>query len=433
MKQSIYNYLTNNGVNGIIYNCRTDEVLELVPELLDLYKNHQENPDEIKNIHPDLYKYLCDKEFIVENDMDELNHMHLYWQREDAMTDTYNIIVNPTMDCNMKCWYCYEKHPKNTKISTSKISAVKNLIKSISQEKQYRLIDLSFFGGEPLLFFEETVKPIIMYAEDICKKNDMQLKLRFTTNAFTLTEEKLIFLKNYETSFQITLDGNERGHDLVRKTYNGEKTYKTIVKHIKDAIGIGFDIAVRFNYTAKSLPQFIDTVSDFKTFTEDERKKLNFTFHRVWQDNDGNPDEIERKILEIETIFRNEGFYVNPSLSNVYGRCYADKTNSIVVNYDGQLYKCTARDFTVENSEGVINDDGTISWNEKYYKRMAIRDGNSMCLSCRIYPLCHGGCSQFKLESKIETGCIKNLSEENKNELLEKRIRDIFAVQRLFN
>jgi len=68
MKQSIYNYLTNNGINGIIYNCRTDEVLELVPALLDLYKKHQENPDEIKNIHSDLYKYSQSPSFATRGD-----------------------------------------------------------------------------------------------------------------------------------------------------------------------------------------------------------------------------------------------------------------------------------------------------------------------------------------------------------------------------
>lgn len=324
MKQSFYNYLTDNGTNGIIYNCRTDEVLELVPELLALYKKYEDSPDKINDVHPDLYDYLCEKEFLVENNTEEMYRVHSYWQNEEQFADTYGIIVNPTMDCNMKCWYCYEKHFKNTKMDVSIIAAIKNLMTKISREKQYNFIDLSFFGGEPLLYFEEAVKPIILDADDICQKNKMHLKLSFTTNAFFLTEEKLTFLRKYEPSFQITLDGNERGHDSVRRTHDGEKTYKTIIKHVKDALKVNCNVTIRFNYTAKSLPQFIDTIYDFRTLTEDERKRINFTFHRVWQDNIGNSVEMEEKILDMEKKFRNEGFHVSPSLSNVYGRCYAD-------------------------------------------------------------------------------------------------------------
>ena len=80
--------------------------------------------------------------------------------------------------------------------------------------------------------------------------------------------------------------------------------------------------------------------------------------------------------------------------------CYADKENSVVVNYDGNIYKCTARNFDEENSEGIINSEGQLMWN-KNHRKLITKDCLNIdtCFPCKIFPICLGGCSQHLREN----------------------------------
>ena len=209
------------------------------------------------------------------------------------------------------------------------------------------------------------------------------------------------------------------------KTIANRSAYNIALSNIRKILSNGLKVGIRLNYTAKTLKTFIDVLSDIKSFTDDEKNFCNISFHRIWQDNKVPNTELDAQLNELEELFRGVGFYVISHSSNVTGRCYADKPNNITINYDGSIYMCTAREFNAENCEGTLYPDGTIVRNERYNKRMAIRLGNQQCRQCIIYPLCHGGCSQHKLESNIINGCYKGFSEQDKIDFATKRIRDI--------
>ena len=95
--------------------------------------------------------------------------------------------------------------------------------------------------------------------------------------------------------------------------------------------------------------------------------------------------------------------------------CYADKKNHVTINYDGNIFKCTVRDFTSENSEGVIDDEGELIWNDKFYVRRNIKFSNAPCLECNILPICNGSCSQHYIENIGKGFCIYDFDESKKN------------------
>ena len=96
--------------------------------------------------------------------------------------------------------------------------------------------------------------------------------------------------------------------------------------------------------------------------------------HRVWQDskNDGIPKIVDDNIEKIK-IVRIPVIHNSPN--NVLESCYADKRNSAVINYNGDIYKCTARDFTSENRAGFLNEEGEFVWENNYLERRM--DSNS--------------------------------------------------------
>lgn len=424
LKYSIYNSTLIYGNKYILYNVASDGLLVVHPELYQLLKTHKQDIETISQIHPEFYEKLSDCGMIVSKDKDESADIIAKWKEEDNSPQKYTITINPTMDCNLRCWYCYEKHCIASKMDEKTIQKIQVLIKKKADEGKIRGLNLDFFGGEPLLYFKETVIPILRFAQDLCTRNNIQLYISFTTNGILLTEDVINELKKHPSvRLQITLDGDETLHNETRKTIDGQATYQTIIKHIKDCAQAGFTVLVRMNYTHKNAYSFTNVISQFKSCSTEQRKHLLFDFHRVWQESSN--EQTESTINEIKEWFNQEKFSIEHPTIERKGRCYADKENNIVINYNGDLYKCTAQDFSFENREGYINENGELVWNDKYTRRMNVKYGNKTCRECILYPLCHGGCSQSILKFNGK-GCLKGYSKEEKERILKNRILHLF-------
>lgn len=74
--------------------------------------------------------------------------------------------------------------------------------------------------------------------------------------------------------------------------------------------------------------------------------------------------------------------------------CFAERYNEAVINYDGNVFKCTTiPDFNLKDSYGKLDlTSGKIFWDES--KRASDYDSPTPehCLSCKRYPICYGPC-----------------------------------------
>lgn len=422
MKQSKYNCILQDNTGMVIYNAATDQLVALTPQLANIFNESKAAPEKIKAQHAELYDHLLQKGIFVCDDADETEAYIRKREEYERSSGEYTITINPTLACNMSCWYCYESHKNMSAMSADVKQSVLLLIDKLLADNKLKKLNLSFFGGEPLLYFDKVVVDIINHAKMQCKAFDAKLSIHFTTNAYLLTDNVLKQLEGLDVSFQITIDGGKQVHDSVRKTKGGEPTYARIVEHIHQTLSRGFSVGVRFNYTAKSIPSFIDVVKDFSHLQQEQKQLVNFTFQRVWQDNEGDADQVGQQVEHIERAFEQAGLFVNNAKSYIVPYCYADGVNTAVVNYNGDLFKCTARDFAPKSKEGTLAADGTLRWNERLRKRMSIRHGSDTCLQCRIYPICHGGCSQMKLEAPDGiSSCPKGYDDDKIQEIMEGR------------
>lgn len=422
MKQSKYNCILQDNTGMVIYNAATDQLVALTPQLANIFNEGKAAPEKIKAQHAELYDHLLQKGIFVCDDADETEAYIRKREEYERSSGEYTITINPTLACNMSCWYCYESHKNMPAMSADVKQSVLLLIDKLLADNKLKKLNLSFFGGEPLLYFDKVVVDIVNHAKMQCKAFDAKLSIHFTTNAYLLTDSVLKQLEGLDVSFQITIDGGKQVHDSVRKTKGGEPTYARIVEHIHQTLSRGFSVGVRFNYTAKSIPSFIDVVKDFSHLQQEQKQLVNFTFQRVWQDNEGDADQVGQQVEHIERAFEQAGLFVNNAKSYIVPYCYADGVNTAVVNYNGDLFKCTARDFAPKSKEGTLAADGTLRWNERLRKRMSIRHGSDTCLQCRIYPICHGGCSQMKLEAPDDiSSCPKGYDDDKIQEIMEGR------------
>ena len=264
--------------------------------------------------------------------------------------------------------------------------------------------------------------PARMKPKFASKKHFILLACSFTTNGYLITDEMICDFKEFGVqNLQITLDGNENEHDKVRFVHKKKGSYQTIIQNIFKLCLNEINVSVRINYTKDKLHTVSDIYHDLQDLDYPSRKFLKVDFHKVWQTEDSK--ESREKVIELMDNFSTEGFKVGSLISNVdfvRNSCYADKKNHATINYDGNVFKCTARDFKEENREGTINGNGTIEWNEKYHERLGSKFKNKPCFSCRLLPICNGGCSQQALEHSKEY-CMYDFDEDRKTEVIKNK------------
>lgn len=417
---SIYTNLLETNGRHFLFNIANDTVLALNPQLYFLIEEHRNSIDHIKDIHPQLFECLTKSNLIVEQCNDESSELIKEFEKSENDMSSFGIIVNPTLDCNLRCWYCYESHLGGSMMTPETIASIKRLIDSKVSNQSLKRLSLSFFGGEPLLGWDKVVLPLLKYATNECHDRSINFKTAFTTNGVLLSErvfDGLSHLGLGSTSFQISFDGSRIFHDSSRIGAAKRPTYDIIMRNVALGASKGFTMNLRFNYTPETVDSFVDILGDLNLLPDNSKEHILCNFQQVWQTM-GKDDETREKVSKLVEIFKDSGF--TASCDTIYHRhvCYADCPNSIVVNYNGDLYKCTAREFDPATREGVLTEDGSVIWNERFSKRMEIKYANIACRKCKIMPICNGGCSQNKLDRDDFLTCPYARSEAEKQDMV---------------
>lgn len=427
MKYSAYNSLIPINIqHSLLYNALSDKFLILKGDQKDKYHTYDTN--EIQAEIGDSFRQRLIREgFLVETGTNETDVLRQKSALIDADESSYMLILNPTLDCNFKCWYCYENHISQSVMSAEILTALKQHITHVLDRKEIKNFSLSFFGGEPLLPFEENVLPIVDFTQTLCNKKGVKLHISFTTNGYLLTEKRLEQLKKYDLyAFQITLDGSREAHDKVRKTHSGEGSYDTILAHVHLLLAHHILVTLRINFTARNLDTCATIAEDLAYLTEKEKSYLTISLQHVWQDR---KNDTDNQVRTLKKIFRNYGLRAEVPLPDLVREpCYADKRNECVINYNGDVFKCTARDFKPEKRYGHLQSDGTIAWEGDLHERhMHTAFANDTCLNCRIAPLCKGGCAQTRMDYEGKEGyCLYDHDEKAKDKVILDRFEELF-------
>nr|WP_288836368.1 radical SAM protein [uncultured Flavobacterium sp.] len=430
MKYSQFNSIIPFEEKYALFNSLTQKFIVIDPLLKDLLlaaKN--EGISGLKEIHPSFFLHLEKERFLIPKEVNEVDEVKRIVKEVDENHHSFLLTINPTMNCNFKCWYCYETHVKKSSLSNEISNSIGLFIEKTARKEKIQLFNVAFFGGEPLLYFKRDVAPIILKLKEECVKNSVDYSISFTTNGYLIDDHFISFFKenNLSCSLQITLDGYREKHDLVRFVSASKGSYNAIIENIKKLLRNEFPVRLRINYTAENIEDTFKIGEEFADISNDIKKRLLLIdFHRVWQDAkvDGVSLIAEENIKKIRETGINVK-YLAPN--NVLDSCYADKRNSAVINYNGDIFKCTARDFTTVKRAGYLNTNGELIWENDYLeKRMNAKFQNKPCLSCRLMPICNGGCSQHALEALGgEDYCVYHGDENEKDKVVKSKIDEI--------
>jgi uncharacterized protein len=434
MKYSQFNSVVPFDEKFALFNSFTQKVIFLEETLKDLLTAAtNEGIDGLSDIHPTFYDYLKTEEFLVTDDTDEVGKVKKIVELVDNNPDMFFLIINPSMNCNFKCWYCYETHVKGSMLNEDMIGRINSFVSTTASKSNMKEFVLSFFGGEPLLYFKKDVVPIIDNYKKECDRNNIRPAISFTTNAYLINDEFISYFKQNDLTctLQITLDGYKEKHDSVRYVSATKGSYDTIIENIKSLLLNGFYVRLRINYTGKNIDDAHKIGEEFIEIPQEIKDSLLLIdFHQVWQD-----DKIDNTYFVLgDNIdqMKADGLNVSSTYvpNNVMESCYADKRNSAVINYNGDLFKCTARDFTTVKRAGYLSENGELIWENGYIeKRMNVKFHNKPCLTCPIMPICNGGCSQHALENLgIQDYCVHDGDHNEKMRIVKAKIEEIVDV-----
>lgn len=418
-KSSKYNIWIDN----ILYNSFSDKAISFLEEEVETVKNLIQNSNEYEENNKNILQQFEQLGFIVDSNFDELEYILFRNRIEIFQKERYHLTINPTLQCNYRCWYCcveeQETKYEQRRMDDETIEKVKNHIRYMIEEEKIKYLHLNWFGGEPLMYFYEVIYPISKFAVDICTKNNIIFSNHATTNAYYVDDKMLICFQEIKlASFQIPIDGNEKKHNLV-KNINGVGHYKQILDSINKIIEQvdNSRITMRINYDLNTLKEATEIIQDIK---KNNRDKIFVDFQRVWQvklqKNEQGNNEL---LIKVKKEFEDAGFnsnYFAYRRNYGYKSCAADCFYNYSINYDGKIYKCSARDYADDLCIGIFDKNGNIKFNNGIISKMFSDTTfkNEVCLNCVKLPLCFGPCVQKYYEDKIgkqEFYCLHDFAE----------------------
>ena len=122
-----------------------------------------------------------------------------------------------TTDCNFRCDYCFEGGKQNRSLSAEECVDVGREVLSGMKQEELKIL---YFGGEPLLRFQEIQKitPLLkMHAEKAGKR----IVFTVITNGTIMSPRILAHLKAYRYFVSVSFDLHPLGHDAHRGYVGG--------------------------------------------------------------------------------------------------------------------------------------------------------------------------------------------------------------------
>lgn len=253
-----------------LFNTKNNMTIKVEKRLLDKIKIDE-------NIAAQFKTFLESKRFFPEDNELE-NMINVFKDRDNS---SLRLIILAHSDCNFRCKYCYEKF-ENCSIAGN-VTNIVEFARNKIQENNFKNLHVSWFGGEPLLGYQEILN-ISEKLMTLANEYELIYTSDMTTNGYLLNEERLKKLVHdcKVTAYQITIDGAKEGHDYQRVLKNGGGSYNKILDNliVASKTDLNFRITIRMNISQenyKYIEEFL--VGDALNFKDD--KRFNFSFQNV--------------------------------------------------------------------------------------------------------------------------------------------------------
>lgn len=408
-KPSKYNYLTQltNG-KTVLYNFFSNGLAEVEEKDVDRVQQILKHcNDEIDGYMAEIKDYLIENSYLIPSDLDEIDLIRNRNMSKRFDQRYHGLTVMPTLDCNFACTYCYETREKGF-ISRNGIKGIKNWIRTSSSKGKH--VNLSWFGGEPLLDFS-IIEEVNRFAVQICTEYNCQFQSQITTNAYLLTEEIIRKIDDLHIKqIQITMDGMPEYHNRFRPLRNGEGTFDVVFSNILKVLDqTKTTINLRVNVNKEnyhSITGFMDLIP--KPY---RIPRLKIYFRNIFQAPDHkkqNQEVVEHITSDHQSLRKlylyalEQGFFVQFPIAFLKDyHCQTCLKNNYVLHPSGTIFKCSVG-YELEKKVGEIRSNGDLDLDYGVLSKWLshVPGDDPKCRECILLPLCQGGCRYLRLIGK---------------------------------
>jgi uncharacterized protein len=130
-----------------------------------------------------------------------------------------------THDCNLGCTYCSAGEKFRKRMSNDVRARALDMAFADDSKK----VQLSFFGGEPTLEWDQVVEATTLAAAR-AMETGKQLQPTITTNGTLLSRDRVRFLKQHGFFIGLSIDGHREAHDATRPTRGGKSSFNEVLR-----------------------------------------------------------------------------------------------------------------------------------------------------------------------------------------------------------
>lgn len=413
MRTSNYNIFINSDRGVLVFNALTDSYVFVNDDEAKFLKTREFISSGI--FESERIKRFQDAGILVKDDFNELAYLKHIYSKEMHESDVFDLTILPTLDCNVRCWYCFENKNVGSRITPSIKGNILLFIQNIIKDRPYiKEISIDLFGGEPLLHYEEDLDDFLHQIKNVVEGLGKKATFLFITNGLRLTEEVMDRIKDLSPQFQISIDGYKERHDKIKvlSKHADISTYDLVIHNLKNVCKCDHvHVILRLNYDEQTLKNVGKILSDIKDI---DRSKISIHFERVWQTKK-HIAITNDALIDAWKLFVSHGFQVTYlKFFHTPSSCMSSKQDQVAISYDGKIFKCTGCDFARTEEDGNLMSNGNIAWKgNKAEERIQIQTYNHPeCLQYKLLPLCWGPCCQkhlLKKEKVMETCQLKSM------------------------
>lgn len=228
VKKENGNYIVYSSLSGAVIVFNENKYIKMLECVLDKDVFDYENND--------FFNLMIDKRVFIDDYVDESLLVRGLYEEQIIRSNTLEIMLIVTKQCNFRCVYCGQPH-LNENMDIKTYDSILKFIENQINTYGYSSVYVTFFGGEPLIASENICSFLEKLQTLLSKLSTPQRTITYkagmSTNGYLLTPQLFERLNKLKCNFyQISIDGMSETHDRLRPLVSGESTWQRIIDNL---------------------------------------------------------------------------------------------------------------------------------------------------------------------------------------------------------
>ena len=352
-----------------------------------------------------LFDELAAARFLVDDPEKEAGWIQYEYEKYKFNNRLFELIITPTIDCNFRCAYCYEKKRPGS-MSEHVRERLVRFVEDSYQAQPFKEFRVTWYGGEPLLE-PDIIEQLSTRFLAFCNEKGVGYHAAIMTNGSLADEATMRRMYACGVrSVQVTFGGKGAVHDRERPSVDGLPSYETVRENVERMLDDGVAaVHVEYVFDADNLESCLEVVRELgfreTLYTHFPYPKMDY--NNEFRDKNGNelfhlqtPKDRALGYRDIILATKPDVSHWRQLLRPLHHYCGAQTDRFYVIDEQGRAYKCIC-DVDKPDARALFNicddeEDRVVNWQMETYYMTGNPVKSAPCRTCKVLPLCNGYC-----------------------------------------